>query len=445
MQLELTRGWQRALFFLTVLLVSGVVIFGSAKVYVAARWDASSNPEMWVKAAKLEPGNAEYWRHAGLLQQWDVNPSDMRDAVHYLQVATKVNSRSSGVWMDLADTYATAGDAERARAAFERAQSSFPMSAEVAWRYGNFLLYQEKYAEAYPKIRKAIVLDPSLTESALTECWQANSDVEPIVEGLLPDKSEYYVSAMGFFLEQKLVEPAVAVWERQRERGLPAGINETVALVDALIGEGRVGKAQQIWQSGLQNSNWPQESERSGSLVMDGGFENEIANGGFDWREVPLSGSNFDFDSAFVHSGTRSLRVEFDGTENLDFAHVFQYVAVAPEMRYHFSAFVRTENITTDSGIGFEIVDGRQPNRLHVTTSSLTATNPWTLIESDFVTGPETQVIRITLRRVPSWKFDNKLGGTVWVDDVALTPAQKGLKAGVADAALVLDNLRAPK
>jgi tetratricopeptide (TPR) repeat protein len=424
MHLELSRVWQRALFLAIVVLVSGVVIVFSGKAYVAARWDGSSNPEMWVKAAKLEPGNAEYWRHAGLLRQWDVNPREMRDAVQYLQVATKVNSRSSGVWMDLADTYATAGNAEGARAAYERAQSSFPMSAEVAWRYGNFLLYQEDYAEAYPKIRKAIVLDPSLTENALTECWQANPDVEPIVRGLLPDKPEYYVSAMGLFLAQKLVDPAVAVWNRQRERGLPVEIDETVALTDALIGEGRVDEARQIWQGGLQSSNWPIETQTNGSLVMDGGFENEIANGGFDWREIPLSGANFDFDSAFVHAGLRSLRVDFDGTENLDFAHVFQYVAVAPHTRYHFSAFLRTENITTDSGTGFEIWDLRQPDRVHVTTPRLTGTNPWTSVESDFVTGEETRVVKITLRRVPSWKFDNKLGGTVWVDDVALTAAR---------------------
>jgi len=30
--------------------------------------------------------------------------------------------------------------------------------------------------------------------------------------------------------------------------------------------------------------------------------------------------------------------------------------------------------------------------------------------------------VKITLRREPSWKFDNKLSGTVWIDDVALRP-----------------------
>jgi hypothetical protein len=420
-RLDLTRAWRRVVFLATALLLSGIVIFFSARAYIGARWDASSNPALWLKAAKLEPGNAEYWRHAGLLRQWDLNPSDMREAVQYLQVAAKVNTRSSGIWMDLADTYATAGDAGRAREAYDRAQSSFPMSAEVAWRYGNFLLYQDNYAEAYPKVRKAISLDPSLTQNALMECWQANPDVEPIVNGLLPDKSDYYVSAIGFFLAQKLVDAALVVWNRQRDRGLAIDMEETVPLVDALISEDRISEAQHIWKSELRASNWPQNSEKNGSLVMNGGFENEIANGGFDWREVPLNAVTFDFDSAFVHSGTRSLRIEFDGTDNVDFGHLFQYIPVARDSRYHFSAFVRTERLTTDRGIGFEILDAQHPGQVQVTTSELTGTNAWTLLESEFATGPDTQVVKITLRRAPSWKFDNKLGGTVWVDDVALT------------------------
>src|SRR3974377_2276039 len=262
MRLDLSRTWQRVLFLATAVILSGTVIIFSAKAYIAARWDASLNLALCLKAAKLEPGNAEYWRHAGLLRQWDLNPSDMRDAVLYLQMATKVNSRSSGIWMDLADTYATTGDAERAKEAYERAQTSFPMSAEVAWRYGNFLLYQENYSEAYPKIRKAISIDPSLTQSALTECWQSNPDVAPIVKSLLPDKREYYVSAGGFFLAQRLANPAVAVWYRQGERGLAVDMEETVPLVDALISEDRIDEAQQVWRRGWRGPNGGKDQEQ---------------------------------------------------------------------------------------------------------------------------------------------------------------------------------------
>jgi len=44
------------------------------------------------------------------------------------------------------------------------------------------------------------------------------------------------------------------------------------------------------------------------------------------------------------------------------------------------------------------------------------------------VSGPDTQAVKITLRRTPSWKFDSKFSGTVWVDDVTLTPAPAQVK-----------------
>jgi hypothetical protein len=54
-------------------------------------------------------------------------------------------------------------------------------------------------------------------------------------------------------------------------------------------------------------------------------------------------------------------------------------------------------------------------------TPGLTGTHPWSLVDAELTTGPETRVLAIVLRRVPSRKFDNKLQGTVWVDDVSLT------------------------
>ena len=67
-------------------------------------------------------------------------------------------------------------------------------------------------------------------------------------------------------------------------------------------------------------------------------------------------------------------------------------------------------------------MDVRHAQQVQVTTPELTGSNAWTELESDFVAGPDTKAVKITLRRIPSWKFDNKVSGTVWVDDVALTP-----------------------
>ena len=71
----------------------------------------------------------------------------------------------------------------------------------------------------------------------------------------------------------------------------------------------------------------------------------------------------------------------------------------------------------------FEIIDPLRPKDLDTLTTNETGTLPWTMEEIEFTTGPETHLIYIYLRRMPSARFDNKISGTVWVDDVSVLPA----------------------
>jgi hypothetical protein len=128
------------------------------------------------------------------------------------------------------------------------------------------------------------------------------------------------------------------------------------------------------------------------------------------------------WDEQIVHSGRRSLRLDFDGTANVDFQNVWQYVAVQPGTGYRFSAFFRTRDLTTDSGMRFEIRDISSPGNPAHLTSNLGGTQSWTEANTEFVTGAETKVLQIVLQRPPSDKLGNKIRGTAWVDDVALFP-----------------------
>jgi hypothetical protein len=421
MRIDLTRLWPRTLFLAAVIFCSGILTFFSGKAFLAAHWNASANPELWLKAARLEPGNAEYWRHLGVLREWDFEPGRMQQAIRYLQRATETNPRSADLWMELADAYVSSGDPVHAQKAFEKAEANYPMSAEVAWRYGSFLLYQGKLSDSYPEIQRAISIDPSLTQSAIALCWNANADVTTILDTVLPPRSSYYEEAIDFLLSRNQADSALVAWNRQQQLSLPTELAHTTPLVDALLEQDRVIEAHETWQRALKASSWSLNSVESESLVFNGGFENGVANGGFDWRQVPSNGVQFQLDETLAHSGARSLQIEFDGTANLDFEHLLQYVVVDPATHYHFSAYLRTEGISTDRGMRFEILDPRQPIETRVTTSELRGTNPWTPVEADLLTGPSTHILKITLQRVPSWKFDNKLSGTVWVDDVALT------------------------
>ncbi|MGB7730051.1 MAG: tetratricopeptide repeat protein [Candidatus Acidiferrum sp.] len=430
MQIDLTGAWPRTCFFALVAFFSGMLTFLSGKAYLAAHWNTSAKPELWRASIKLEPGNAEYWRHLGLSRQWDLSTDGMQEAVRYLQVAAQVNPQSADLWMELGDAYQTSGDPVRAQEAYERAQANYPISPEVAWRYGSFLLYEGKVSDGYGEIQRAISIDSSLTQDAIAECWQSNPSVTLILDKVLPAKPGYYQSAMDFFLSRNLLDAALEVWNHERQLGLPIRMPDAIPLVDALIDQDRTTDSRRTWQQALEASHWPQGPNKDGSLIFNGGFEHDLANGGYDWREVTTSGVRFDFDSRSGHASARSLRIQFEGISNLDFHNLFQYVPVDPGTRYLFSAYLRTEGVSTDRGLGFEIFDPRHSGQLHQVTSEILGTNPWTLVQVDIVTGPETHFLKIAVKRIPSWKFDNKLAGTVWIDDVSLTPISTASTGG---------------
>lgn len=373
-----------------------------------------------LRAASLEPGNADYWDRLGFYEKWNFGQPDLRRAIVHEQRATDVNPRSDTYWMDLADAYEAVGQPARAQQAFAKAQSVHPISSDVAWRYGNYLLRQRDYPQAFAELRRALVTDPSLTAQAISECSKTSDDLPKILNEILPDQNSYYLTALDYFLAQHQTDAALTVWDHMLALKPSAKMEQSVPLINELISQQRVEDALRVWRKALENTGWPQDG--GPSLVFNGGFEHDLLNGAFDWREDPVSGAAFSADSDAAHVGSRALRITFDGSTNLDFRNLWEFLPVEPGTRYHFSAYLRLEGISTDSGIRFAINDAFDNAALQVLTPDLVASHPWSLVEADFVTGPKTHLLLIALRRLPSWKFDNKLRGTVWVDDVSLVP-----------------------
>ena len=421
MPILLHTALRRWFFLLLVLCVSGGLAFAAARAWTAERWNATSDPRLWLRAAKMEPGNAEYWDHLGRYALLDFTTGDLSRAVGYLERAARVNPRSDDIWMDLASAYEASGNPGDARRAYDKAEADHPISATVAWRYGNFLVRQGRNSEGFSQMRRAITSDPSLTEAAVSECWEASGNAEDLNE-VLPEKSSYYATALNFFLSRNNLDAALHVWSRLLRLGHPFPMEPALDLTGELITANRVADAQKTWQETLAAEHWPQSADRGDNLIFNGGFEHRPTGGGFDWREQPVPGVSYALDRAVAHSGIQSMRITFDGSANLNFSQLAQYVAVEPKKSYLFTAYIRTQGITTDSGVGFAIDDLGQPSKAHVLTANLLGTHPWTRVEAEIATGPNSDLLAVSLRRIPSQKFDNKLRGTVWVDDISLAP-----------------------
>ncbi len=123
----------------------------------------------------------------------------------------------------------------------------------------------------------------------------------------------------------------------------------------------------------------PPPNDAPGSLIWDGGFETGVTGGGFSWVFAPASlGVQSSFDTKEKHSGERSLRLIFDGRRNVDFDGVCHIAFVEPGASYRFSAWVKTQALTTDQGVRFRLEWTENAHGSAVETPDVHGTQPWT-------------------------------------------------------------------
>ena len=398
---------------------------------LASHYAGSPEPENWLRAAKIEPDNADVWYRLGRYRQLDFDNSDLPLSVSYYQRAIQLNPSSPYYKLDFAEALEMTGKNAEADRNFRAAQAAYPISAEVSWKYGNFLLRQNRLPEAYEQIHRAVMVDPSLIPLAVSRVWRSEPDVHRLLNGVLPDTAQAYQEALSYLSDEQEASAALEVWRRLIAKDPHTELKWSFKLVDMLVAQEKYDDAGAVWHQAVNCDQAAAGGYKGNSLIYDGGFEKDIAGGGFGWRQTEIENAEFDYDSDQKHSGSRSARLIFDGEKNLQFENLYQYVPVAPDTRYRFQGFLRLESISTDSGMRFEILDPKDPQHLDQLTPNETGTEPWTLEQADFTTGPHTHLIAVRIVRRPSERLDNKLRGTVWIDDVSLAPLGDGNKEPV--------------
>ena len=397
-------------------------------------------------AAALEPGYAEYWDRLGRFLQFGLDEQNFPDALHNYEKAVKISPLTARYWIDLAIAHENLGDAEKARKEFDEARKDYPGSAEVRWEYANFLLRQGQVPEALQEMHSAVQEDSTLLPLAINRAWRATNDPNQLADAILPNTAAAYIEALNFFAGEEDVNAGLKIWRRLADSHQPFEIERLFPFLDVAIQQNHGADGEQMWLEALAACGLPHDMPANGSVVLNGGFEHDILNGGFDWRLPSSWGMTADYDTTIHHGGQRSLRLDFGGGMNLELSQPLQFVAVVPSRTYHLDGFIRTENITTESGVRFYVYDPRYRDRIYLHTDDLTGTHDWTELQGNVTTGPDTQILQIEVHRIPSRLFENKLGGTAWIDDVSLVPAPPdGSTAGTSAAIVVAPATSAPR
>lgn len=427
MEIPIEGAGPRRVALAASLVIAAVLAFQAGEVWLANHRINSQRLETIERGAYLVPGNGEAWDRVGRFEEYDIASSDPASAIGDFQRAVKDDPLSSYYWIDLGGAYELAGDANQARHAYEQAKNVYPASAFVAWSYGNFLLRQEQYTEAYSEIRRSVRTDPLLLPLAISRVWRATGDVNQLLDQALPPDTNAYFQAMDFFVSIHETEPGLVVWQRLISLKKPFALARSFPFLDELIQENRGNDALRVWQDALTATGSSSAEPENRSVVWDGNFTHDFPKGGLGWRWDSPLGVSIDFDSAPPQSG-RSVRLDFSGGANLELDEPAEFVPVEPGRTYHFHGEMRTEGITTESGMRFSLVDPHDAGAVNVTTENFTGSHAWTSLDAEVKTGPNTHFLNVRLVRSQSRLFDNKLAGTVWIGNISLVPSDAGVQ-----------------
>jgi len=405
--------------------IAALVVFQASELWLASHRLDSKQIGQVERGVALVPGDGAAWDQLGRMRQWDFMNSDLPGAIEDFRKAVNYDPRSAHFWMDLAAAYEESGDDSRAREAYLRAKAVYPASAEVAFHYGNFLLREQEYSEAYTELRRAVASDPTLLPLAISRTWRSSEDVGELLNNVLPANQQAYLEALDFFATIHDAEPGLAVWQRLVALGKGLPIARINSFFDELIHEDRADDARRVWHEALLVAGLPVDESANGNVVFNGNFKRDFLGQGLDWRWVEMPDAEMEFDPEPGPNGSRAVRVDFNGGTNLAMDEPKQYVPVEPGRSYHFHGYMRTEGITTESGMRFSLTDPNHASDVNLQTVDFTGSHAWTAVESDLTTGPDTHFLLVQLFRSPSRLFENKLDGTVWIADLSVAPVAR--------------------
>lgn len=360
-------------------------------------------------AAELELEAAELVAREG--------PQAAQGAEALLREAVRRDPSSAYRWAALAEHYLAAESTEQARRAMQRAAELGPNLPPILIRAANFHFAMDEPGPAMRYGRRILELIPDYDAVVFALYARMRIPLTHLLAQGLPPARRAAVSYFRSLPEGAAVGDLDMAWAWIGSRGWT---DDALAseYVDRLLARTDYARAVRTWADhlGKRRGAYPEANR-----LYNGGFEEEFTPAALDWKLRAADGATAIRESGTAHAGAGCLRVQFLGRTNVAYEHAGQVVVVEPGA-YRFRAFIKTSGISTDQGVRFRIGDPAAPGRLEAITEGYTGSRDWTEVSRVIQVPAGTRLVTVQVVRQASMKFDNKIRGTAWVDDVALAP-----------------------
>jgi tetratricopeptide (TPR) repeat protein len=421
----LRRRWQAGLFFTIVAFVAVLIGAESVRFMLVASLENSTDVSKLNRALALDPRNPVVYSRLARVYAYSSEQPNLKTGMDLARRAVELSPHNAVYRESLATLCESAGEVSCAKEMHQEALALSPMTPQLWWNAANFYLRTDDPRSALPYFKRLLELGPTYAAPTFRLCFGTFGDPALVLESLLPKGTDPTIRLRfaDYLSATDRPDAAYQVWRETEKESSALPLSSVQPYLDRLLGQGRYEEAYAVWSDLVRDGVVPRPADGGrDNLIFNGGFEQAPLNAGFDWhlQSGPYATVGVARDQAY--QGALSLRVDFTVPGNQGYEPAYQSVPVVSGQSYVLTAYVRTSEITSDSGPRLRVVDPDCPACLTVSTESATGTSSWHSVNVSLSAGTQTRVVRVSVWRPPSRTFPMDISGTFWLDDVSLHP-----------------------
>ncbi|MCF7993489.1 MAG: hypothetical protein K9L88_01430 [Chromatiaceae bacterium] len=371
------------------------------------------------------------WRGADALRAWarqlmDPQIDQDRTAAAVLNAALQARPLHAPSWLDLAEVLHRGGNLPEAERAADAATALWPGRPQLLQDAAWLKVEWGASESAVDALMAYWIVAPQDSLRTLAMARRL-TDTETLLKRAADRYNEvdrplrYQAALLDLAQRANDLELGSALWQQID----PIGHTSEALLfryLQLLIRNGQISEADAVWQDTLGDPPG----------VTNGGFETELTPLGRKfrpgwatpgWRYRPNGkGYRIRRDTDNARTGEASLRIAFAGSDNVNLTEPGQVIRVRPGVRYRLTGWWSGEDITTRSGIYIEMYTPDTRPRASVRTAARRGVWDWEPIELDIQIPENALRLVLRIRRNTTNALDRRIGGTLWLDDLQLTP-----------------------
>ncbi len=305
-------------------------------------------------------------------------------------------------WLGLAELFNDRGEKDRALAALEFVEKISRGSGNLAW--SRAILANELGRDDILTANLAWLLKNNRGKKMAAISLADLRWKDPLV--LLRKFGETISPALlNYYIRVRELAKTRVVWQQLEQAGLNNRKN-SLKYINYLLAHGKVAAAAKIWDRNFRDGD---------ALLYNGRFRKPLIGSGFGWRISRSRGFSRQTPADKAKSG---LRLTFDGSKNVSF-RLAQIVPLSPGS-YVFRGRAATDSLSTNQR-PFWMVRGYRCKGPVVRGAMFPANRSRSDFSLRFTVPESCQAVWIALQRNHSYDFDNKISGTLVLDDLTVT------------------------